>query len=49
MVQSDLSLYEAHQICDRVENHLHGKGISSVYVHPEPNDKEHHINNDSIS
>ena len=49
VVQSDLSLYEAHQICDRVENHLHGKGISSVYVHPEPNDKEHHINNDSIS
>ena len=48
VVQSDLSLYEAHQICDRVENHLHGKGISSVYVHPEPNDKEH-INNDSIS
>ena len=33
VVQSDLSLYEAHQICDRVENHLHGKGISSVYVH----------------
>lgn len=49
VVQSDLSLYEAHQICVRVENHLHGKGISSVYVHPEPNDKEHHINNDSIS
>lgn len=49
VVQSDLSLYEAHQICDRVENHIHGKGISSVYVHPEPNDKEHHINNDSIS
>ncbi|MFW3546862.1 cation diffusion facilitator family transporter [Staphylococcus caprae] len=49
VVQSDLSLYEAHQICDRVKNHLHGKGISSVYVHPEPNDKEHHINNDSIS
>ncbi|MCI2955775.1 cation diffusion facilitator family transporter [Staphylococcus caprae] len=49
VVQSDLSLYEAHQICDRVENHLHGKGISSVYVHPEPNDKEHHINDDSTS
>ncbi|MDK6297903.1 cation diffusion facilitator family transporter [Staphylococcus caprae] len=49
VVQPDLSLYEAHQICDRVENHLHGKGISSVYVHPEPNDKEHHINDDSIS
>ncbi|MFW3609739.1 cation diffusion facilitator family transporter [Staphylococcus caprae] len=49
VVQSDLSLYEAHQICDRVENHLHGKGISSVYVHPEPYDKEHHINDDSIS
>ena len=49
VVQPDLSLYEAHQICDRVENHLHGKGISSVYVHPEPNDKAHHINDDSIS
>ncbi|MBX5319501.1 cation diffusion facilitator family transporter [Staphylococcus caprae] len=49
VVQPDLSLYEAHQICDRVENHLHGKGISSVYVHPEPNDKEHHINDDSTS
>ncbi|MFW2648948.1 hypothetical protein, partial [Staphylococcus aureus] len=23
-------------ICDNVEHHLHKKGISSVYVHPEP-------------
>ena len=36
VVNPNLSLYEAHQICDRVEIHLHNKGISSVYVHPEP-------------
>ncbi|KAK56027.1 cation diffusion facilitator family transporter [Staphylococcus lugdunensis] len=35
-VDAKLSLKEAHDICDRVESHLHGKGISSVYVHPEP-------------
>ncbi|MDN5611711.1 MAG: transporter, partial [Staphylococcus equorum] len=26
----------AHNICDKVEQHMHEKGISSVYVHPEP-------------
>ncbi|MGW7899611.1 cation diffusion facilitator family transporter [Staphylococcus shinii] len=36
VVDSDLSLEEAHHICDKVEQHMHGKGISSVYVHPEP-------------
>lgn len=36
VVDPYLSLYEAHQICDKVEIHLHSKGISSVYVHPEP-------------
>lgn len=36
VVDPYLSLYEAHQICDKVEIHLHNKGISSVYVHPEP-------------
>lgn len=36
VVDSNLSLVEAHQICDNVEHHLHKKGISSVYVHPEP-------------
>lgn len=43
VVQPDLSLYEAHQICDRVENHLHEKGISSVYVHPEPNSDDRNL------
>lgn len=37
VVDSDMSLIEAHHVCDDVENHLHDKGISSVYVHPEPN------------
>ena len=36
VVDAHLSLQQAHDICDRVENHLHSKGISSVYVHPEP-------------
>ncbi|MGI2285312.1 cation diffusion facilitator family transporter [Staphylococcus cohnii] len=36
VVKSDLSLEEAHHICDKVEQHMHSKGISSVYVHPEP-------------
>ncbi len=30
-VDSDLSLEEAHHICDKVE-HMHAKGISSVYA-----------------
>ncbi|HDD2965017.1 TPA: cation transporter [Staphylococcus aureus] len=36
VVDANLSLVEAHQICDNVEHHLHKKGICSVYVHPEP-------------
>ncbi|MGO2109874.1 MAG: cation diffusion facilitator family transporter, partial [Staphylococcus equorum] len=36
VVESDLSLEDAHHICDKVEQHMHEKGISSVYVHPEP-------------
>ncbi|CFO30283.1 cation efflux family protein [Staphylococcus aureus] len=36
VVDSDLSLEEAHHICDKVEQHMHAKGISSGYVHPEP-------------
>lgn len=36
VVKSDLSLEKAHHICDKVEQHMHSKGISSVYVHPEP-------------
>lgn len=36
IVASDLTLEEAHKICDAVEQHMHFKGISSVYVHPEP-------------
>src|SRR5699024_7762255 len=36
VVESNISLEEAHQICDKVEQHMHSKGISSVYVHPEP-------------
>lgn len=37
LVEPDLSISQAHLICDKVEDHLHEKGISSVYVHPEPN------------
>ena len=37
VVDANLSLQEAHDICDRVETHLEHNGISSVYVHPEPN------------
>ncbi|WP_436861518.1 cation diffusion facilitator family transporter [Staphylococcus caeli] len=36
VVDSYLTLEDAHHNCDKVENHMHGKGISSVYVHPEP-------------
>lgn len=36
VVDAHLSLHEAHEICDKVESHLHSVGISSVYVHPEP-------------
>ena len=36
VVDAHLSLQQAHGICDKVEEHLHSKGISSVYVHPEP-------------
>ncbi|ALM57879.1 cation diffusion facilitator family transporter [Staphylococcus equorum] len=36
VVESNLSLEDAHNICDKVEQHMHEKGISSVYVHPEP-------------
>lgn len=36
VVESNLSLEDAHYICDKVEQHMHEKGISSVYVHPEP-------------
>lgn len=36
VVDAHLSLQQAHEICDKVEEHLHSKGISSVYVHPEP-------------
>ncbi|RFD74056.1 cation diffusion facilitator family transporter [Staphylococcus pasteuri] len=37
VVEPDLSISQAYLICDKVEDHLHEKGISSVYVHPEPN------------
>lgn len=37
VVEPNLSISQAHLICDKVEDHLHEKGISSVYVYPEPN------------
>ena len=36
VVESNLTLEEAHHICDAVEQHMHNKGVSSIYVHPEP-------------
>ncbi|WP_105993142.1 MULTISPECIES: cation diffusion facilitator family transporter [Staphylococcus] len=36
VVEPDLTLQEAHEICDRVETYMHEQGVSSVYVHPEP-------------
>ncbi|RZH69947.1 cation transporter dimerization domain-containing protein, partial [Staphylococcus aureus] len=36
VVDANLPFVAAHQICDNVEHHFHKKGISSVYVHPEP-------------
>ncbi|CAD2071535.1 cation diffusion facilitator family transporter [Jeotgalicoccus coquinae] len=36
IVNPDISITEAHHICDSVEEHMHGKGIMSLYVHPEP-------------
>lgn len=37
IVDPDITVTEAHQICDKVESHMHAKGIMSLYVHPEPN------------
>ncbi|MCU5747123.1 cation diffusion facilitator family transporter [Staphylococcus sp. SQ8-PEA] len=37
IVEAKLSLEEAHHICDQVERHMHERGVSYVYVHPEPN------------
>jgi cation diffusion facilitator family transporter len=37
IVDPDITVTEAHHICDKVENHMHAKGIMSLYVHPEPN------------
>ncbi len=36
IVNPGISITEAHYICDRVEEHMHDKGIMSLYVHPEP-------------
>lgn len=36
IVNPRISITEAHYICDRVEEHMHDKGIMSLYVHPEP-------------
>lgn len=36
IVDPEISITEAHHICDRVEAHMHDKGIMSLYVHPEP-------------
>lgn len=40
VVDPDITLQEAHKICDRVENYMHEQGVSSVYVHPEPYHEE---------
>lgn len=37
VVDKQLSLYEAHDICDLVEKELQKSGVYSSYVHPEPN------------
>lgn len=36
IVDPEISITEAHHICDQVEEHMHDKGIMSLYVHPEP-------------
>lgn len=36
IVDPDISITDAHMICDRVEEHMHDKEIMSLYVHPEP-------------
>ncbi|WP_026859178.1 cation diffusion facilitator family transporter [Jeotgalicoccus psychrophilus] len=36
IVDPEISITEAHYICDQVEEHMHVKGIMSLYVHPEP-------------
>lgn len=42
VVDPDITLQEAHKICDRVETYMHEQGVSSVYVHPEPYHEEAH-------
>ncbi|EZX23774.1 MULTISPECIES: cation diffusion facilitator family transporter [Mammaliicoccus] len=37
IVDKDLTLDEAHDICDLVEHQLKEAGVYSSYVHPEPN------------
>ena len=37
IVDKDLTLDEAHDICDLVEHQLKEAGAYSSYVHPEPN------------
>lgn len=36
IVDPEISITEAHHICDQVEEHMRDKGIMSLYVHPEP-------------
>ena len=36
IVDPTITITEAHKICDQVEQHMHNKGIMSLYVHPEP-------------
>lgn len=36
IVDADITVTEAHHICDEVEKDMHYKGVSSLYVHPEP-------------
>lgn len=36
IVDPSISVTEAHHVCDQVEEHMHDKGIMSLYVHPEP-------------
>ncbi len=36
IVKADITLETALQICDQVERHMHKIGVTSIYVHPEP-------------
>ncbi|WP_392450074.1 cation diffusion facilitator family transporter [Staphylococcus massiliensis] len=45
-VDPNMTITEAHRICDNVECHMNEQGIVSLYVHAEPDDEAHRCEKD---